>query len=45
MMRSIFSMELSNLLFKNSNDAVFFMEKINEKYRYIFVNDAAVNLA
>src|SRR5690606_22162376 len=37
-------MDLLNLLFKNSNDAVFFMEKTDEKYRYIFVNDAAVNL-
>lgn len=44
MMSSIYSMDLLNLLFKNSNDAVFFMEKINGKYRYIFVNDAAVNL-
>ena len=44
MMSSIFSIDLLNLLFKNSNDAVFFMEKIDEKYRYIFVNDAAVKL-
>ncbi|MEK4386050.1 diguanylate cyclase [Solibacillus sp. FSL W7-1464] len=44
MVSSIFSMDLLNLLYKNSNDAVFFMEKINEKYRYIFVNDAAANL-
>ncbi|MFY0742833.1 PAS domain S-box protein [Solibacillus silvestris] len=44
MMSSIYSMDLLNLLFKNSNDAVFFMENINGKYRYIFVNDAAVNL-
>ncbi|MER2155325.1 MAG: diguanylate cyclase [Solibacillus sp.] len=43
-MSSIFSMDLLNLLFKNSNDAVFFMEKTDDKYRYIFVNDAAVNL-
>lgn len=43
-MSSIFSMDLLNLLFKNSNDAVFFMEKTDEKYRYIFVNDAAVTL-
>lgn len=43
-MSSIFSMDLLNLLFKNSNDAVFFMEKTDEKYRYIFVNDAAVKL-
>lgn len=44
MMSSIYSMDLLNLLFKNSNDAVFFMEKTDEKYRYIFVNDAAVKL-
>lgn len=43
-MSSIFSMDLLNLLFKNSNDAVFFMEKTDEKYRYIFVNEAAVKL-
>lgn len=43
-MSSIYSMDLLNLLFKNSNDAVFFMEKTDEKYRYIFVNDAAVKL-
>ncbi|MGN7477422.1 diguanylate cyclase domain-containing protein [Solibacillus silvestris] len=43
-MSSIFSINQLNLLFANSNDAVFFMEKVGQQYRYIFVNEAAIKL-
>lgn len=35
--------EQFNLLFKNSNSFVFFMEKEADDYKYVFVNDSAQN--
>lgn len=43
-MSSVLSVEQIKLLFGKSRDAVFFMEKVNEDYRYIYVNEAATKL-
>lgn len=43
-MNAIFSVNQLDLLFKNSSDAVFFMERVNDGYRYIFVNETAIDL-
>lgn len=43
-MSSVFSVGQFELLFGKSLDAVFFMEKVHEDYRYIHVNEAAIKL-
>ena len=43
-MNAIFSINQLDLLFKNSSDAVFFMERVDDQYRYIYVNEAAIQL-
>ncbi|MEK3765805.1 MULTISPECIES: diguanylate cyclase domain-containing protein [unclassified Solibacillus] len=43
-MNTIFSINQLDLLFKNSSDAVFFMERVDDQYRYIYVNEAAIEL-
>ncbi|MEK4628815.1 diguanylate cyclase [Solibacillus sp. FSL R7-0682] len=43
-MDSKFSVEQLELLFGKSRDAVFFMEKIEDDYRYNFLNDTAIKL-
>ncbi|MCH7322624.1 sensor domain-containing diguanylate cyclase [Solibacillus sp. MA9] len=43
-MSSVFSVEQFELLFGKSHDAVFFMEKVNEDYRYVHVNEVAKKL-
>ena len=43
-MKAVFSVEQFDLLFANSRDAVFFMEKIENDYRYVHLNEAAIKL-
>lgn len=40
----VYTFEQLNMLFKNSRDAVFYMEKIDDDYKYIYLNMAAMKL-
>ncbi|MEG0383661.1 MAG: diguanylate cyclase [Solibacillus sp.] len=39
-----YTYEQLNMLFENSRDAVFYMEKIDDDYKYIYLNNAAMKL-
>ncbi|ATP40212.1 diguanylate cyclase [Solibacillus sp. R5-41] len=39
-----YTFEQLNILFENSRDAVFYMEKIEDDYKYIYLNNAALKL-